>query len=227
MLFPFITSLRFWAPKRGLICSKVLKYNVGSFRKLFYREELVLVLMKLRQDITSNCLAYIFGISTALCSRLLHVYIPTMAKVLGPLIHWPDKADIKRFMPKHFSDVYPDLRATLDCTEFFLQQPRNRSAQHDCWSDYKKHCTVKYLVAIAPDGTITFVSKGYGGRASDRFIVNDSGILDKFDTGDTILADRGFTINDLLLPRLISLQIPPASSGWDQYLMKDVKKTKK
>ena len=150
-----------------------------------------------------------------------------MAKVLGPLIHWPDKADIKRFMPKHFSDVYPDLRATLDCTEFFLQQPRNRSAQHDCWSDYKKHCTVKFLVAIAPDGTITFVSKWYDGRASDRFIVNDSGILDKFDTGDTILTDRGFTIIDLLLSRLISLQIPPASSGWDQYLMKEKKKIAK
>ena len=89
-------------------------------------------------------------------------------------------------MPKHFSDVYPDLRATLDCTEVFCSSLE--TAVHSM-SNYKKQCTIKYLLS---DRTITFVSKGYGGRAGDRFIV--SGILDKFDTGDTILAGNGSSL---------------------------------
>ena len=38
------------------------------------------------------------------------------------------------------------------------------------WSTYKHHNTVKYLISITPQGTVSFISKGYGGRASDKYI---------------------------------------------------------
>jgi hypothetical protein len=36
----------------------------------------------------------------------------------------------------------------------------------------------------------------YGGSASDKAITADCGILSKLEAGDSILADKGFTIRD-------------------------------
>lgn len=44
-----------------------------------------------------------------------------------------------------------------------------------------------------------FISKGFDGCASDKFIVLNSGFLNYLLPGDEIIADRGFTINDTLL----------------------------
>ena len=77
------------------------------------------------------------------------------------------------------------------------------------WSDYKHHNTLKYLVAIAPDGLISFISASWGGRTTDRYIVQQSGFLDRLDPGDLVLADRGFTTQEDLLFRNAKLVIPP------------------
>ena len=59
------------------------------------------------------------------------------------------------------------------------------------FSSYKNHVTLKGLVGIAPSETMTFIR----GSISDREIVERSGFLKlEFDKGDTVMADRGFTI---------------------------------
>ena len=55
---------------------------------------------------------------------------------------------------------------------------------------------------------------------SDKRIVEESGILRQFQPGDTVLADRGFNIQELLLPNQVKLVIPP-------FLKKKKKKKKK
>ena len=52
------------------------------------------------------------------------------------------------------------------------------------------------------------ISKAFGGRASDTFIVEKSGFLQYFVLpGDEIMADKGFTIDDLF-PLKVKLNIP-------------------
>lgn len=63
---------------------------------------------------------------------------------------------------------------------------------------------LQYLVAVAPCGLIRFVSVAYGGRCSDKFITMDSEISDY----DEVMADRGFTIKDLLFERKVRLVMP-------------------
>ena len=43
---------------------------------------------------------------------------------------------------------------------------------------------------------MSFVSKGWGGRVSDKHLTENCGILDNLSAGDQILADRGFNIQD-------------------------------
>ena len=62
--------------------------------------------------------------------------------------------------------TYKNLRCTIDCTEVFINRPRDLEIQALTWSDYKKHNTVKFLVGIAPNGMITFLSKAWGGRST-------------------------------------------------------------
>jgi len=61
-------------------------------------------------------------------------------------------------MPKSMKQKYPNLRCTIDCSETFIDRPRDLKLQACTWSDYKQHNTLKYLVAITPDGMLSFVS---------------------------------------------------------------------
>ena len=115
---------------------------------------------------------------------------------------------------------------TIDCTEVFIERPRHLELQAQTWSDYKKHNTVKVLVGIAPNGAISFLSKAWEGRASDKKITCESGLLDHLDHGDLVMADRGFPIQEELLLRGATLLNPPPSSGKEQQTRAEVQKTK-
>jgi len=41
----------------------------------------------------------------------------------------------------------------MDCTEIFIERPRNMELQASTWSDYKKHNTAKYLFGLATNET--------------------------------------------------------------------------
>ena len=69
------------------------------------------------------------------------------------------------------------------------------------------------LVGIMPTGTITFLSKLYPGSVSDLVIVRLSGFVDKVQAGDDIMADRGFNIRHILLPKKATLNMPAFSHG--------------
>lgn len=93
------------------------------------------------------------------------------------------------------------------------------------WSDYKHHNTVKFLVGFAPSGYITFLSNCYGGRASDRFICQDSGIFDLLDYGDEVMTDRGFKIKEELFLRYCKLVVPPGARVKAQMTSTECSKT--
>lgn len=49
---------------------------------------------------------------------------------------------------------------------------------------------------FSPEGEISYISKSWGGHSCNKLITKDSDILNLLQTGDLILADRGFRIND-------------------------------
>ncbi|CAC5383200.1 unnamed protein product [Mytilus coruscus] len=67
----------------------------------------------------------------------------------------------------------------------------------------------------------------YGGAASDRFIVNKSGILNLVKDGDNVMADRGFDISDDLKKCGATLNIPPFRCGEFQLSASQVEETRR
>ena len=81
-------------------------------------------------------------------------------KIGDVLIKWPDREALQRTMPFCFR-VHYGLRVTaiIDCFELFIEKPINLLAKSCTWSQYKHHNTAKYLIAISPQGVITYISK--------------------------------------------------------------------
>ena len=70
------------------------------------------------------------------------------------------------------------------------------------------------------------MSVPYGGLASDRHIVQDSGFLDKISPTDQVMADRGFPFQSDLVIRQASLIISPPAQGTEQMMKENGLKTK-
>ncbi len=75
---------------------------------------------------------------------------------------------------------------------------------------------MKYLIGITPQGTVSFISKGWGGRTSDKYVTENSGFLDKIVPGDVILADRGFSMEESFGLYHGVLKIPAFTKGKQQ-----------
>ena len=129
------------------------------------------------------------------------------------------------FMPDCFKQEYPSTRVILDCSEIRVQSPSSLVLQSELYSTYKSHTAYKELVGIAPTGSIVFVSHLYTGCISDKEITRVSGILDLIEEGDSVMADKGFEIADLLSIRKASLNIPPFLNTSDQFTAEDVEET--
>ena len=71
-----------------------------------------------------------------------------------------------------------------------------------------------------------FVSKSYGGRASDKFIVKDCGFLAYLKQGVAIMVDRGFTIAKEMFDRKVKLYISAFTKGGEQLSANDVTSTR-
>ena len=187
----------------------------GRSRTLKPEDEFFLVMCRLRQGFHEQHLAFLFGIAQSTISRIFISWLNFMYLRFGTINIWPTRDEIDKTMSEDFKAKYPKTRVILDCTELKCQMPSSLLLNSRLFSSYKNHTTVKGLVGIAPSGAITFLSQLYSGCISDREIVERSGILYlPYDGGDGVMADKGFTIDDLL-PLGVSLNIPPFLGHYD------------
>ena len=145
------------------------------------------------------------------------------------MIIWPSKGQIFATLLECFKKSYPKVRTTIDCTEVLLETSSSLEVQALLWSEYKHHCTFRFLVAITQNGAVSWVSPCYGRRTTDIYIVRDSRFLDILEPYDTIMADRGFKIKfDLNLTfRRSFLAIPPSVAKGNQMASSDIRETSK
>lgn len=189
--------------------------------------EFVITLMKIKLNCPFQDLAYRFGISVSTVSRIFDKWIDIMSTRLQFLILWPQREELIKTMPLVFKQNFGNKVAVIiDCFEVFIERPSSLIARAMTWSNYKHHNTVKFLIGITPQGVISFISKAWGGRVSDKHVTENSSVLRKLLPGDIVLADRGFDIADSVGFYQAKLYIPAFTKGKKQLSAQEVEETR-
>ena len=179
-------------------------------------QQFVITLMKLRLNVCDQDIAYRFGISQSTVSKNFRKWVNIMYLYLKPFIVWPGCEEVLKSMPDAFKREFKKCIYIIDCFEFFCECPSNLMARAQTYSNYKHHNTVKYLIATTPQGVISFVSKGWGGRVSDKHLTENCGLLSNLQPGDQVLADRGFMVGDSVGLYCAEIKVPPFTKGKKQ-----------
>lgn len=204
-----------------------IKYNKGKVLNVSLEDQLFITLWKLRKATTDVELGIHFGIHHTVASNIFNSFVKFMADQWGKLNLWPTRELVDYYMPAGFKKSFPSTRVIVDGTEFPIQKPKTPTAQQATFSTYKNTNTLKALVGGSPTGLISYVSECYGGSVSDRQITERSSLLDLCQKGDSIMADRGFNVQDLFASRGVAINMPDFLKGRDHLpgtvIMKDRK----
>lgn len=120
---------------------------------------LVVTVMKMRLNLSNVFLSYIFHVSDSTISRTLSEMIDVMYKRMKSLIIWPSREALWKTMPMQFREYFgKKVTVIIDCFEIFIDRPSNLKARAETWSAYKHHNTIKYLIGITPQGTVSYIS---------------------------------------------------------------------
>ena len=189
-------------------------------------QELLLVLMRMKLNVPLQDLSYRFNVSVATASRIFNRWIDLLCSRLQFLIHWLKHEELRSTMPSVFKQNFGDKVAVIiDCFEIFIDRPSSLIARAMTWSNYKHHNTIQFLIGITPQGSVSCITKAWGGRVSDKHITENCGILKKLLPDDIVLADRGFDIAESVGFHQAKLYIPAFTRGKKQLSAKEVEAT--
>ncbi|ROL42305.1 hypothetical protein DPX16_8184 [Anabarilius grahami] len=220
----------------GLLCfvllmgvlTQLLPCLQQTGRKLSPFQMLLSTLMRLRLNLPIQHIAYLFSVDRKTMSTAFRDTIGIMFRHLKPLVHWPDRHCLQAIMPHQFVEAFGNrVSVIVDCFEIRIERASNLKARAQTFSHYKHHHTLKYLIGITPRGSISFISKGWGGRVSDKHVMENSGLLNQLLPGDLVLADRGFDIRDSVGLMCAEVKTPAFTRGCSQLDAKDVEETRR
>ncbi|XP_064479915.1 uncharacterized protein LOC135393398 [Ornithodoros turicata] len=206
--------------------SQMNKTCKGRFSAMSHEESFFMVLVRLRTGMPVKEMSRNFGISISSCSRIFSKWIVFLHSVLKDITKFPTLRQIQRQMPHHFIH-FPNTRVVIDATEIRMQRPSSHDAQRQTFSSYKHGNTLKVLVCATPDCYVTHISASWGGAASDRQMLAESGILEQLVPGDAVMVDKGFKIDDII-PAGVTVHIPPfKGANMCQMSKKNIENTRK
>ncbi|XP_070378122.1 uncharacterized protein [Dermacentor albipictus] len=191
---------------------EALKTGAGRPPALTMKEQLIAHLI--RVGLLEQDLAYRLKVSVLTVSAMYTFWANFLFEMLIQITMWPSRN----------TELYPSTRIVLDCKEIFIENPSDYNTQSDTIGSYKGHNTAKGLIGITPNGFVSFVSNLAPGRLSDRELTRHSGLYELLEKGDSVMADRGFLIEDdlrqlgveLNMPPMLQLQVPSTTVPFDE-----------
>jgi hypothetical protein len=231
-LKPRAEGMQYWkgGSKTSHICYTSLFYSKpGRTRKLSIDDEFFLTLVRLRTGLLLVDLAARFNISVASASSIFTTWINLLYVELKELCCLPNIETMLTNKAPAFNE-FRDVHMVMDCTELFTEKPSNLKERKHTFSNYKHHQTFKFLVVLSAHAQpcVVYVSRMYGGRASDKLITSQSqDFLDYAkEMGGRIMCDKGFAGTYKMTPMGIDL-VMPAFKGSDrlQFTTSEIRKS--
>lgn len=197
----------------------------GRPRNMSLIDEMFMFFVRLRLGLPEQDLAVRLNCHISTISRKLLTWTNFLYIILGSIPIWPSRVTVDRHMPPEFRLTYPSTRVILDCTEIKIQYPSALVLNSMVFSHYKGSPTLKGLIGIAPNGAVTFVSNLFTGVMSDVEITKLSDIINLLESGDSVMADKGFTIASMLSEKGVGLNIPPFLHSAGQFTSEEIQDT--
>ena len=135
--------------------------------KLLPIDQLLMTFVRLRLNLKVVDLAFRFGISPVVVSRYFTTWICFLYHHLKEINWMPSVEQVAGTLPPVFRERYPNTYAIIDGSEIFIETPSDLHIQSSTWSSYKHHNTAKFLIAVTPNGCVSFISPLYVGSISD------------------------------------------------------------
>ncbi|XP_070561662.1 uncharacterized protein [Ptychodera flava] len=204
------------------------KNDIQGERKLCLESQFFAVLVQLRLGMLNKEVARNFGISESYFSRIFTTWIHFLSNALQSIIQIPSSEELENegVLPQCFKR-YTRVKLVIDCTEIFSERPSQLQTRKQTWSNYKHHDTFKFLIGVSAKGAICYVSNMWGGRASDKCITRNCGIMDEFEAGDSCIADRGFDMEAEFSTYGVNLIIPSFKASRSQLTGEEVSQSRR
>ncbi|XP_066941609.1 uncharacterized protein [Macrobrachium rosenbergii] len=185
---------------------EVLNNTIECYQSQMFKltgfQQLLMTLMKMRLGLTFPFLSILFDVEvTAVVQLFIHTVDLLFNKVVPLLMTWPDNDDMRRVLPEEFTDCANCLYI-VDCFEIVVIGTSDawvEDGDGDCLNNYDSDralCIRRYFMAIAPQGSIIFISKGRNKDVKYRTIITESGFLANVAAGDTVVTERELNIDD-------------------------------
>ena len=146
----------------------------GRIRREDIEDQIILTIVKLKHNPNFEMLAHLCRISKTTAIDYFWKWLNIMYTKLKFLIKMQDRDNMFKTIPPVFKSKFPRLTSIIDCFEVFIESPGALLAKAQCYSNYKKHCTIKVFISCTPLGAINFLPKRWGGPASDILKVQKS-----------------------------------------------------
>ena len=174
---------------------KSMPKRFGPARKLCAKDEMLLCLMKLRLGLTLQDLENRFKVSLYTASPVFTSWVKGLSSVLRTPAFIPDKESLVNTKPQRSKNITQDIHSIIDASEICIEAPKNPDDQKKTWSEYK-HNTLKVVISVTPNSFINFISKAYKSAVSDKKLTLKSQYLEKLQMYSTVMADKGFNIEN-------------------------------
>ncbi|XP_013393134.1 uncharacterized protein LOC106160908 [Lingula anatina] len=202
--------------------------HMTETRSLTKEAQFMLCLIKLKMNYTIQDIAYQLDVSHVTVYRHFYSTLNLLHQRLGFIVKWPDRETLTASMPATFKEDFGDkVLFVFDSFELSVEKPNAHISKVCGFSSNTCPDTVKYLIGISPQGTVTCVSESCNFETSDRQIAEESGMLDNFQPGDFVMIDKRFSTDTAESFNLYQAELAGTTSGKIQLCPLDVKKKRK
>ena len=154
--------------------------GAGPLPKLAPRDQLLLVVVWLRQYPTHEVLGFLFGVSDSVVSRLVARLVPVLAQAGRDTMRMPDPGRKHRRDLDALLQHLPALGVVIDSFEQPVQRPQTRAEADRWYSGKKKRHTIKSQVSVdRHTGAIVEVAESVRGPTADITLLKQSRLLER------------------------------------------------
>lgn len=119
-------------------------------------------------------------LKAGMVTKTVHQIVNIMSSTLVPTaVFWPSRVELRKNLPAAQHSPHPDCAVIIDFFTVPFEEPISQVTKPQVVPQSQTCNMLKYLIGGAPQGVVTFVSRGVLGNVSDKSLAEGCGFLCK------------------------------------------------